>query len=53
MCKGEVGNKNGFLTWLCPKFYTPHPDLDIPDALTRQSQKTTVRAMEKEYKQVS
>ena len=34
-----MGNKHGFLTWLCSRFYTPLPDSDIPDALTRQSRK--------------
>ena len=40
------GQQTWILTWLCLKFYTPLPDSDIPDALTRQSQKTRVRAME-------
>ena len=41
-----MGKKHGFLTWLCPNVSTPLPDSDIPDALTHQSQKTWVKAME-------
>ena len=45
----KVQRRNGqqtcILTGLCSRFYTPLPDSDIPDALTRQSQKTRFRAM--------
>ena len=40
------GQQTWIVTWLCPKFYTPLPDSDIPDALTHQRQKTRVGAME-------
>ena len=33
------GQQTCILTRLCPKFYTPLPDSDIPNALTRHSQK--------------
>ena len=46
----SVQSRNGQQTWnltlLCPKFYTPLPDPDIPDALTHRRQKTRLRAME-------
>ena len=47
------GQQTWILTWLCPKFYTPLPDSDIPDALTQQESENEGQSHGDEHKQAS
>ena len=47
------GQQTWILTWLCPKFYTPLPDSDIPDALTQPKSQNQGQSHGNEYKQAS
>ena len=53
----SVHRRNGQQTWiqtrLCPTFYTPLPDSDIPDALTQPKSEKEGQSHGNEHKQAS